>query len=132
MDKLVEKYGIPYHFEVQAAQSGEVACRPPPMFVAIYKDQFIAGFRLPIPQFLFQILIFWGIRVTQLAPNAVRSILGFFMLCRIPEIPYSLELFRSFFQMKIIGQIHGWFYFARKSGAKLPTRELFAGAPSSI
>ena len=64
VDELVEKYGIPHQFKARAAQPGEVACRPPHGFVAIYKDQLIAGLHLPIPQFLFQILIFWGIRVT--------------------------------------------------------------------
>ena len=122
VDELVGRYDIPPQFEARAAWPGEYACRPPPEFVAIYRDQLVAGLRLPIPQFLYQILTFWGIRITQLVPNAIRSILGFFIMCPVLEIPYSLDLFRSFFQMKMSGPVHGWFYFARKSGGELPTR----------
>nr|XP_027094937.1 uncharacterized protein LOC113714993 [Coffea arabica] len=132
VDELAEKYEIPAQFEPRAARPGEVASRPPPGFVAIYRDQLMAGLRLPIPNFLFFILTFWGIRITQVIPNAVRSIIGFFILCRALEIPFSLDLFRAFFQMKVSGKVPGWFYFARRSGAKTPTRELFTGAPSSI
>ncbi|XP_027174743.1 uncharacterized protein LOC113774400 [Coffea eugenioides] len=132
VDVLVEKYEIPAHFEPRAAHPGEVASRPPPGFVAIYRDQLMAGLRLPIPDFLFFILTFWGIRITQVIPNGVRSIIGFFILCRALEIPFSHDLFQAFFQMKVSGKVPGWFYFARRSGAKTPTRELFTGAPSSI
>ena len=132
VDKLVGRYDIPLQFEARASRPGEYACRPPFEVVAIYRDQLIAGLRLPIPQFLYQILTFWGIRITQLVPNAIRSILGFFIMCRVLEIPYSLDLFRSFFQMKLSGPVHGWFYFARRSGGELPTRELFTHTPSSI
>ncbi|XP_027173218.1 uncharacterized protein LOC113772916 [Coffea eugenioides] len=99
VDELAGKYEIPAQFEPRAARPGEVASRPPPGFVAIYRDQLMAGLRLPIPNFLFFILTFWGIRITQ---------------------------------MKVSGKVPGWFYFARRSGAKTPTRELFTGAPSSI
>ncbi|XP_071927509.1 uncharacterized protein [Coffea arabica] len=34
--------------------------------------------------------------------------------------------------MKVSGPVHGWFYFARRSGGELPTRELFTHMPSSI
>ncbi|XP_027181910.1 uncharacterized protein LOC113780294 [Coffea eugenioides] len=132
VDELAEKYEIPAQFEPRAARPGEVASRPPPGFVAIYRDQLMAGLRLPIPNFLFFILTFWGIRITQVIPNAVRSIIGFFILCRALEIPFSLDLFRAFFQMKVSGKVPGWFYFARRSGTKTPTREVFTGAPSSI
>nr|XP_027078650.1 uncharacterized protein LOC113701937 [Coffea arabica] len=132
VDELAEKYEIPAQFEPRAARPGEVASRPPPGFVAIYRDQLMAGLRLPIPNFLFFILTFWGIRITQVIPNAVRSIIGFFILCRALEIPFSLDLFRAFFQMKVSGKVPGWFYFARRSGTKTSTREVFTGAPSSI
>ena len=132
VDGLAEKYEIPAQFEPRAALPGEVASRPPPGFVAIYRDQLMAGLRLPIPNFFFFILTFWGIRITQVIPNGVRSIIGFFILCRALEIPFSHDLFQAFFQMKVSGKVPGWFYFARRSGAKTPTRELFTGVPSSI
>ena len=65
VDELVEKYEIPAQFEPRAARPGEVTSRPPPGFVAIYRDQLMAGLRLPIPHFLFEILTFWGIRIAQ-------------------------------------------------------------------
>ena len=64
VNELVGKYAILAQFEVRAAQFREVACRPPPGYVAVYKDQFMAGLRRPIPSFLFQILTFSGILIT--------------------------------------------------------------------
>ena len=60
---MAEKYDIPAQFEAKAARLEKVSSRPPPGFVAIYRDQLIAGLRLPIPNFLFEILTFWGIRI---------------------------------------------------------------------
>ena len=54
VDKLVEKYGIPYQFETRAAQPGEIACRPSPEFVAIYKDQLIQVSAFLFPSFSFK------------------------------------------------------------------------------
>nr|XP_027122257.1 putative protein TPRXL [Coffea arabica] len=54
--ELAKSYSIPPVYEPRAAGPNDRACRLPPSFVAIYREQLIAGLRLPIPSALTEIL----------------------------------------------------------------------------
>ena len=72
-------------------------------------------------------LDYYGLCSTQLAPNSVRLIVSFVLLCRLlPTIP-RISLFRAFFIFRPHPKARGWWYFNPRKGLSFIT-----DLPSSI
>lgn len=55
-------------------------------------------------------------RITQLAPNSVRILIEFEMLCREQEVNPTAHFFLRFYSLKNSGSEKGWFYLGNRQG----------------
>ena len=124
--EVIRKYPWRRDYSVYLPRPHQSAALPPKGMVAIYIEQLEAGLRVPTTRFLRDCLRYWGVRITQLTPNAIRILVGFQLLCQHQEIEPNVNLFRRCYSLKNSGSEKGWFYF----GNKVP--KLVYDAPSSI
>lgn len=100
---------------------------PPSGFIAFYLENLRSGLRFPIPEFLRNIFDYYRICPAQLAPNSVRILITFALLCRLIQATPRLSLFRPFFMLRPHPKADGWWYFTPRKGLSFIT-----GLPSSI
>ena len=81
VDRLREQYCIPEQFRLFAPGANGRVNSPPEGQVAFYVEDLRAGFRFSIPEFVRNALDYYGLCPTQLAPNSVRLIVSFALLC---------------------------------------------------
>ena len=124
--EVVRRYPWRKDYSIYVPQPHQSAALPPKGRVAIYQEQLEAGLRVPTTRFLRDCLRYWGVRITQLTPNAIRILVGFQLLCRHQKIEPSVILLRRCYSIKNSGSEKGWFYFGNK------VSKLVVDAPSSI
>ena len=83
VDRLREHYRIPEQFRLSALGAGGRVNNPPPGDLALYVEDLRAGLRLSIPEFVRNLLDYYGLCPAQLAPNSVRLIISFALLCQL-------------------------------------------------
>ncbi|XP_027082016.2 uncharacterized protein [Coffea arabica] len=127
--KVMNKYPFRSGYEIIPAGADDSAEKPPLGTVAIYVQQLEAGLRMPTSRFFRDLLRHFGVRITQLTPNAIRIIIGFEMLCRHQEVAPSVDLFCRCYTLKVHGTDKGWFFVSNRNNA-IP--KLVVGSPSSI
>lgn len=69
----------------------------PKGWIVVYQDQLKNGLRLPLHNMFLDITSHWGIDVGQIAPNGVRVVFVFILMCKAFRMPTNLELFSKFF-----------------------------------
>ena len=79
--------------------------------VALYVEDLRAGLRLPIPEFVRNLLDYYGLCPAQLAPNSVRLIISFALLCQLLPTNSRISLFRAFFILRPHPKARGWWLF---------------------
>ena len=75
--EVVRKYPWRRDYSIYLPQPHQSAALPPKSRVAIYVDQLEVELRVPTTKFLLDCLRYWGVRITQLTPNAIRVLVGF-------------------------------------------------------
>ncbi|GKV48675.1 hypothetical protein SLEP1_g55477 [Rubroshorea leprosula] len=102
---LVKNCNLPHHILIKPAGVNERACSAPQdHWMPMYVHYLAAELRFPIPELLVGLLLEYGIRITQLTPNAIGA--------------------------GGKGE-KGWYYFAPRLSSK-ENRSLFTAGPSSI
>ena len=127
--KVMGKYPFRPGYLMTSPGPNDSAEKPPMGTVAVYVQQLEAGLRMPTSRFFRDVLRHFGLRITQLVPNAVRILVGFEMLCRHQEVTPTVDLFRRCYTFKAHGTDKGWFYVCNRNKT-IP--KLVIGAPSSI
>ena len=127
VDRLREQYCIPGQFRLFAPGADGRVNSPPEGQMAFYVEDLRTGLRFPIPEFVRNVLDYYGLCPTQLAPNSVRLIVSFALLCRLLPTDPRISLFRAFFILRPHPKVRGWWYFNPRKGLSFIT-----GLPSSI
>ena len=127
-NEMIRRYPFHPRFSIYLPRGHQTAEQPPKERVAVYVDQLEARLRMPTTRFFRDSLRYWGVRVTQLTPNAVRILIGFELLCRDQGIAPTVTLFRRCYTIKNSDK-KGWFYFGNRN-KHVP--KLIVDTPSSI
>ena len=127
VDQLREHYRITEQFRLSAPGAGGRVNSPPPGDLALYVEDLRAGLRLPIPEFVRNLLDYYGLCPAQLAPNSIRLIISFALLCQLLPTNPRVSLFRAFFVLRPHPKARGWWLFNPRKGLAFIT-----GLPSSI
>nr|GEV60337.1 hypothetical protein [Tanacetum cinerariifolium] len=86
--------------------------------VGVYTKFFeFANFRLPLLQFLFDILGYYQIHLSQLSVISAAKVSHFEINCRVLNIVSTLSLFRVFYTPSFNS---GWMFFSKRSGKNTP------------
>lgn len=59
---------------------------PPPSQLRVYEEAFEVGLRFPVPSFVLELLIFYGIFLYILTPNFLRLVLRFLVICFVAKV----------------------------------------------
>ena len=76
------------------------------------------GLRFPLSRFVLELLHDYGVAPSQLALNAWRIVVAFYIRCHIIGVTPTSRLFRSFFFLKTREE----FYFLQSKGKPIMTR----------
>ncbi|KAL5224218.1 hypothetical protein ABZP36_010857 [Zizania latifolia] len=127
VDALCEKYSVPREFTARPAGDLLRACSPPPpRAVCVYAHALEAGMRVPLHDFVCEVLGHFGLAPSQIAPNGWRIMIGFIVLSHHAGVPPSLAVFRHFFSLCFF-KLKGWYCFRGKDTAGV----LFTSLPKS-
>lgn len=121
LGSIKKEFNIRDEFELLLPSPNQGVSEVPQGYVAASIHQLRAGLRFPLHPLYRDILRFWQIQLGQLHPNAIRTIVGFILICKSCAVPVNLELFRYFF---LISQRYGgietrgYFYFQKRTSSK--------------
>ena len=102
----------------------DVPTWPPPSFIAVYRDYFIRGFRLPLHPFIKEVLLNLEISLPQLNPNAVQCIVALWALYRMLGFPdMTVEELRVAYSVKNTLNCDGSYYFQSFKGRVITDRD---------
>ena len=87
LDLIRTLYYMPDYVELRHPGPSDQPTRPPPGCIAVYRDYFIKGLRLPLRPFIREALLNMDISLPQLNPNAVQSLVALWVLYRLNRFP---------------------------------------------
>ena len=101
MNLLREFYQIPDYVEFRILDLSDQPTWPPPGYVAVYRDYFLKGLRLPLHPFFRDTLLNLVVSLPQLNANVVQTLVALWVLYCINCFPdLMLEEFRAHYVMK--------------------------------
>ncbi|GJW83673.1 hypothetical protein Tco_0156818 [Tanacetum coccineum] len=116
--EFTSEYGITEDLHPELSGPGDRIVDFPKGKVGVYTKFFeFANFRLPISQFLFDILGHYQIHLSQLSVIGAAKVSHFEINCRVLHIIPSLNLFRVFY---IPSFNAGWMSFSKRPGKNTP------------
>ncbi|GKB71606.1 hypothetical protein Tco_0933018, partial [Tanacetum coccineum] len=112
--EFTSKYGIPEGLHPELPSPEDTIVDFPEGKVSVYTKFFeFTNYRIPISQFLFDILGYYQIHLSQLSVIGFTKVSHFEITCRVLNIIPALSLFRVFY----IPSYHsGWMSFSKRSG----------------
>ncbi|XP_077227709.1 uncharacterized protein LOC143860780 isoform X2 [Tasmannia lanceolata] len=126
LDFIRVKYCILERFRLRLAEAGDRAPNEN-VDVCIYEDSLKAGFRFPIHPFVMEVLRFYGLAPSQVAPNSWRIVVGFmYVMKEVLGRDPSVEVFRRCYR-PIRNRSDSWIYLSKQSDIRF-----IDGLPSSI
>ena len=124
MDLIRELYQVPDYMECQLPRLFDQPTRPPLGHVAMYKDYFFKGLRLPLHPFFREALLNLDVSLPQLNQNAVQSLVALWVLYRVNGfLDLKLEEFRALYVKKNSLNYEGSYYFQSFSGEVIIDRD---------
>ena len=108
IERLREQYSFSKQFELFAPGAGGRVNNLPASQVALYVEDLRAGLRFSIPEFVRNLLDYYGLCPAQLALNSVRLIISFALLCQLLPTNPRISLFRAFFVLRPHPKTRGW------------------------
>lgn len=76
------------------------------------------GLRFLLDYLFVDIMNYWGIELGQIAPNEVRQIATFILICKAFGIPTNLEALKNFIDIKPMKEGSRWHTFQKKDNEK--------------
>ncbi|GJS19895.1 hypothetical protein Tco_0448527 [Tanacetum coccineum] len=116
--EFTSEYGIPEGLHPELPGPEDTIVDFPEGKVGVYTKFFkFANYRIPISQFLFDILGYYQIHLSQLSVIGTAKVSHFEITCRVLNIIPMLSLFRVFY----IPSYHsGWMSFSKRPGKNIP------------
>ncbi|GJZ62160.1 gypsy type transposase [Tanacetum coccineum] len=116
--EFTSEYGIPEDLHPELPGSEDTIVDFPEGKVGVYTKFFeFANYRIPISQFLFDILGHYQIHLSQLSVIGAAKVSNFEINCRVQNIIPTLNLFRVFY---IPSFNSGWMSFSKRPGKNTP------------
>ncbi|GKA41632.1 hypothetical protein Tco_0734292 [Tanacetum coccineum] len=116
--EFTSEYGIPESLHPELPGPEEPIVEFPEGKVGVYTKFFeFANFRIPISQFLFDILGHYQIHLSQLSVIGAAKVSHFEINCRVLNIIPTLNLFRVFY---VPSYNSGWMSFSKRPGKNTP------------
>ncbi|GJS99661.1 hypothetical protein Tco_0820831 [Tanacetum coccineum] len=116
--EFTSEYGIPENLHHELPGPEEPIVEFPEGKVGVYTKFFeFANFRIPISQFLFDILGHYQIHLSQLSVIGETKVSHFEINCRVLNIIPTLNLFRVFY---VPSYNSGWMSFSKQPGKNIP------------
>nr|GEV32918.1 transposase (putative), gypsy type [Tanacetum cinerariifolium] len=116
--EFTSEYGIPEALHPELPGPEDMIVDFPEGKVGVYTKFFeFANFRLPLSQFLFDILGYYQIHLSQLSVIGVDKVSHFEINCRVLNIIPTLSLFRVFYTPSFNS---GWMSFSKRPGKNTP------------
>src|SRR4051794_12898145 len=99
LTQIITDFHIDPRFEPRLPREDDTVLSAPEGFEPVYLQYFLSGLRLPINEFVVEVLRSFKLHLIQLQPNSFNKILGFAMLSRGLGLPISLKLFHYFYTL---------------------------------
>ncbi|GJT42377.1 hypothetical protein Tco_0951092 [Tanacetum coccineum] len=116
--EFTSEYGIPEDLHLELPGLEDTIVDFPKGKVGVYTKFFeFASYRIPLSQFLFDILGYYQIHLSQLSVIGTSKVGHFEITCRVLNIIPTLNLFRMFY---IPSYNSGWMSFSKRSGKNSP------------
>ncbi|GKE31263.1 hypothetical protein Tco_1450585 [Tanacetum coccineum] len=118
LQEFTSEYGIPESLHPELHGPEEPIVEFPEGKVVVYTKFFeFANYRIPISQFLFDILSYYQIHLSQLSVIGAAKVSHFEISCRVLNIIPTLNLFRVFY---IPSYTSRWMSFSKRPGKNTP------------
>ena len=105
-------YYIPDYVDFCLPEPSNKPTRPSPDCIAVYRDYFIKGLRLPIHLFVREALLNLDVSLPQLNLNAMQSLVAIWILYKLNYFPdLMVEEFRAAYAVKNSPNCNGSYYF---------------------
>ncbi|GKC53916.1 hypothetical protein Tco_1076661 [Tanacetum coccineum] len=112
------EYFIPENLHPELPGPGDHIVDFPEGKIGVYTKKFeFANFRIPISQFLFDILGYYQIHLSQLSVIGAAKVSHFEINCRVLNIIPTVNLFRVFY---VPSYNSGWMSFSKRPGKNTP------------
>nr|GEZ91890.1 hypothetical protein [Tanacetum cinerariifolium] len=116
--EFTSEYGIPEMLHLELPGPGDRIVDFVEGKVGVYTRFFeFANFRLPLSQFLFDVLGYYQIHLSQLSVIGAAKVSHFEINCRVLNIIPTLSLFRVFYTPSFNSE---WMYFSKRPGKNTP------------
>lgn len=113
-------FGLNSPYRAVIPKPSDRSCNPRDNSIAVYKEAFYAGLRIPPSEFICRLLAEACISPSQLMPNGWRFITCFQVQCLKHKLTPSVAVFRYFFKFVNSPQDSGWVHIQyRKKGQTL-------------
>ena len=99
--RVSKDYKFPSPYRLHASEQNERICFPREDEVGVYCDFFTSGFRFPLDKDVETLLTYYKLPLCQYFPTAIRAIIAFISLIRNIGVPFSVGVFRHFYQLRI-------------------------------
>src|SRR4051812_41838440 len=122
VEGMRKKYGFPSPYYIRAPRRKERVCFPGENEIGVYVGSLESGLRFPLIEEVEAIYSFYGYSLAQFMPTSNGCIFAFLSLLRRKRIPFSLPLFRHFFQLTShnkAGSLKAWVNIGSRSKKKL-------------
>lgn len=94
------QYGVPRKFVFELPVFDAQVNNLPLDQLGMHKEALREGLRLPIPNFIFDLLRFYGISLYTITPNSFKLVANFLVIWFLVKIRLSISLFFSFYTIK--------------------------------
>jgi len=92
---------FPSPYRLRNPEQNERICFPRGDEVGVYCDFFSYGFCFPLDKDVEALLTHYRLLLCQHSPTAIRVIMAFISLTRNAQVPFSVGVFRYFYQLRI-------------------------------
>ena len=99
--RVNRKLKFPSPYRLRNPKQNKRVCFPREDEVGVYCDFFSYGFRFPLDKDVEALLKRYRLSLCQYSPTAIRAIMAFISLTRNAQVPFSVDVFRHFYQLRI-------------------------------
>ena len=111
LEEIVTAYHVPRELSPRLPEFNQSVFDFPSGWTGVYHQHLKAGLRIPAKPFIFEVVNYYGVHILQMAPNAMRKIIGFILISRVLGVEPSLKMLRHFYTAQ---PKHGWILLSKR------------------